>query len=491
LRVLMVGAEAFPYAKVGGLGDVLGALPKALAAEGADVTLILPKYRQVSAAKHGLERVPVPDGWSVGLNFVNHGFGLLRGTIPGSTATALFIENDHFFDRWSVYNAEGGRSFPDDAERWLFYQKGCMEVCKVLGLHADVVHSHDSQGGLLGAYLRTLYRSEGVFQGTSSAYTIHNIAYQGAYPPEALRTAGFDEDWLNPGSPLEMQGTFNWMKAGISFADVITTVSPTYAREIQTPDGGGGLDPVLRARAGDVHGVLNGIDLEVWSPQRDPRIPQNYDVGDWAGKRANKKALLKRVGLAGADLSWPLVTFVGRLVPQKGCDLLASVLDAVLRQPVLFVGLGSGANQYEDELRALQATYPDRARALIGYDEELAHWLQAGADILLMPSRYEPCGLNQMYAMTYGTVPVVRATGGLADTVDEAPPSDDWGTGFRFHPYSAHAFGEALYRALAAWQDPPRWERIVRNGMTRDFSWRRSARSYLELYERARARTSP
>jgi starch synthase len=447
----MVGAEAFPYAKVGGLGDVLGALPKALAAEGADVTLILPKYRQVSAAKHGLERVPVPEGWSVGLHFVNHGFGLLRGTIPGSTATALFIENDHFFDRWSVYNAEGGRAFPDDAERWLFYQKGCLEVCKVLGLHPDVVHAHDSQGGRLGAYLRTLY----------------------------------------PGQPVGDARRLQLDEGGHLLRRRDHHREPDLRPRDPGPEGGGGLDPVLRARAGDVHGVLNGIDLEVWSPQRDPLIPRNYDVGDGAGKRANKKALLERVGLAGADLSWPLVTFVGRLVPQKGCDLLASVLNAVLRQQVLFVGLGSGANQYEDEVRTLQAAYPDRARAVIGYDEELAHWLQAGADILLMPSRYEPCGLNQMYAMTYGTVPVVRATGGLADTVDEAPPDGDWGTGFRFHPYSAHAFGEALYRALAAWQDPPRWDRIVRNGMTRDFSWRRSARSYLELYERARARASP
>jgi starch synthase len=490
LRVVMAGAEAFPYAKVGGLGDVLGALPKALAEEGADVTLILPRYRQVDAAKLGLERVPVPGDWTVGLHFVNHGFGLLRGKIPGSEANVLFLENDHFFDRWSVYNAEGGKPFPDDAERWLFYQKGVLETCKLLGLKPDVVHSHDSQAGLLGAYMRTTYREEPAFRGTGSVYTIHNIAYQGGYGPEALRTAGFTADWLHPGSPMETRGVFNWMKTGISFADVITTVSPTYAREIQTPESGVGLDPVLRSRGADVVGVLNGIDGEVWSPRLDARIARTYDVGDAEGKRANKLALLRRVGLPEADAGLPLLAFIGRLVPQKGCELLPAVLRDVLQHRVLFVGLGSGADEHEGELRALQAAFPDRARSVIGFDEELAHLMQAGADVLLMPSYYEPCGLNQMYAMTYGTVPVVRATGGLADTVHELPAG---GTGFVFHAFTAEDFKEAVYRALAAYQDPPRWEAIVRNGMSRDFTWRTSARRYLELYERAiaRARRQP
>ncbi len=482
MRVVMVGAEAFPYAKVGGLGDVMGALPKALASGGLDVTLILPRYRQIDPAKHGLERVVVPADWTVGLHYVNHGFGLLRGTLPGSKAEVVFLENDHFFDRWSVYNAEGGRAFADDAARWLFYQKGCLEVCKLLGLQPDIVHSHDSQGGLLGAYLRTLYRHEAVFQGTRSVYTIHNIAYQGAYGPDALQTAGFTPDWLTPGSPLEMHGAFNWMKAGISFADVVTTVSPTYAREIQTAESGGGMEGLLRSRAGDVFGVLNGIDLDVWSPQRDTRIARNYDVGDLAGKAECRRALLGRVGFEGEDRGQPILAFVGRLVPQKGCDLLLAVLGELLQHDIRFVALGSGADEHEDELRALQAAHPDKVRAVIGFDDTLAHVIQAGSDVLLMPSYYEPCGLNQMYAMGYGTVPVVRATGGLADTVEETP---EGGTGFRFHPYRAQEFKDAVYRALAAWQDRPKWERIVRNGMSRDFSWGRSARGYVELYERA------
>jgi starch synthase len=483
LKILLVGAEAFPYAKVGGLADVLGALPKALAAEGADVTLVLPRYRSVDIA--GFERVAVPDDWSVPVGGASHGFGLMRGRLPGSEAAVVLLENDHFFHRWSVYNAEGGLPFQDDAERWIFFQRGALEACRVMGLHPDVIHAHESQAGLLPTYVRTLYGQDAAFQRTATVFTIHNLAYQGMYGPEAVVAAGFGREWLRPGSPIEMHGGLNFMKAGILSADIVTTVSPTYAREIQSVEEGCGLDQLLRARGSDVVGVLNGIDRDVWSPQKDARIPRNYEIGDWEGKRACKKALLERLGLPASDLEAPLLAFVGRLVPQKGCDLFAEVLADLLTQPIQFVALGSGATEYEDLLRGLAVRHPEKARAILGFDEEMAHWIQAGADILLMPSRYEPCGLNQMYAMAYGTVPVARATGGLKDTVEEAPPGAPNGTGFRFEAYTAFAFKEAVYRALAAWGDRPRWERLMRNGMARNLTWSRSAREYVGLYERA------
>lgn len=486
LRVVQLAAEAYPFAKVGGLADAVAGLTSALAGLGHEVTLVLPCYRQVD--RSGLERIPVPDAWRVKLGPVEHGFGILRGRLPGSDASVLFLENDHFFDRWSVYNAAGGRSFEDDAERWLFYQKGALEVLRVAGLHPDVIHAHDSQTGLVTAWIRSHYASDPAFRGTANVYTLHNVAYQGLYSPDVNRLADLPPEWLRPGGPLEAHGAFGWMKAGVVLADRITTVSPTYAREVQGPDHGHGLDAILRSRADSFVGVLNGIDPAVWNPSCDTRIPENYDVSALQGKRACKRALLERLGLPGGDLGVPLLGFVGRLVPQKGCEIFEPVLRDVLAQRVQAVFLGSGADVYEDMLRELQAAHPDKLSATIGFDDELAHWIEAGADIFLMPSRYEPCGLNQMYSMAYGTVPVVHATGGLADTVVEAPATSEGGTGFVFHDFGVPEFKEALYRALVAYQDPVRWRRLMANAMRQDFSWARSARTYVEVYEAALAR---
>lgn len=484
LSVLHVGAEAYPYAKVGGLADVLGSLPPALADLGVDVTLMLPRYRQVDLSSLDLERIPVPSDWAVGVNYVDRGFGLLRGRMAGGAAELILLENEDLFGRWGVYNEAGGQRFPDEAERWIFYQRGCLEVCKLLGRRYDVIHAHDSHAGLVPAYLRTRYDHDGVFEGTAAVFTVHNLAYQGTYGREVAGLAGWGDDWMGAMGPFELHGSFNMMKPGIVYADEVTTVSPTYAREIQTPEQGHGLDGVLRHRAADLAGILNGIDRRVWSPQLDSLIPCRYDVGRMEGKRECKRALLGRLGLPRERESRPLLAFIGRLVRQKGCDLFPPVLEDILQHDVTFVALGTGAGEYEELMRAAERKHHDRARAWIGFHDELAHWIEAGADMLLMPSHYEPCGLNQMYSMAYGTVPVVHATGGLYDTVLEVPPGDDHGTGFRFHRYDAHEFKEAVYRALVAWEDPPRWERLVRNGMTADFSWGRSAREYLALYER-------
>jgi starch synthase len=483
LRIVQLAAEAYPYAKVGGLADVMSGLTRALARLGHDVTLILPRYRQLDTA--GCERIPVPDAWRVQLGPAAHGFGLLRGKLPGSEAEVLLLENDHFFNRWSVYNAVGGRPFPDDAERWLFFQKGAIEAMRVAELAPDIIHAHDAQTGLIAAWLRSRYGDDQLFRSTATVYTIHNMAYQGSYAQDANQLADLPWEWLQPGGPLEFHGTFNWMKSGIALSDAVTTVSPTYAREVQGGERGHGLGPVLSARGADFVGVLNGIDTDVWSPSRDTTIPKRYDASNLAGKRACKRALLERVGLPADDLATPLIGFVGRLVPQKGCELFEPVLRDVFTHDVRGVFLGSGADQYEDMLRGLEAGFRSKFRAHIGFDDSLAHWIEAGADIFLMPSRYEPCGLNQMYSMIYGTIPVVHATGGLADTVFETPKI---GTGFVFHDWSAADFKEALYRALAAYQDRPRWRRIRENGMKQDFSWTRSAASYVEVFEGALAK---
>ncbi len=483
LRIVQVAAEVFPFAKVGGLADVSSGLSVALAGLGHDVTLILPRYRQIE--KEGLERVPLPDGARVRLGPVAHPFGILRGRHPGGDVEVLFLENDAFFDRWSVYNAEGGKPFADDTERWLFFQRGAVEVMRALGVRPDVVHTHDSQSALVPGLLATHPGAGDQFRGTASVFTIHNLAYQGVHAPEANRLAELPWDWLAPGGPLEADGTFNWMKGGIALAHGVTTVSPTYAREVQSAERGLGLDGVLRSRGAAFTGVLNGIDPAVWSPRTDPRIPHHYDADDRQGKRDCKRALLETLGLPAESLDVPLLAFVGRLVPQKGCELFEPVLRDVLQHDVRGVFLGSGANQYEDLLRGLETAHPGKFRARIGFDDEMAHWIEAGADVFLMPSRYEPCGLNQMYSMAYGTVPVVHATGGLADTVFEAPGG---GTGFVFHRFDAHEFKQAVYRALAAYQDRELWQRIVGNAMQQDFTWARSAARYVEVYEAALAR---
>ncbi|MCM2258057.1 MAG: glycogen synthase GlgA [Vicinamibacteria bacterium] len=483
-RVVQVAAEAYPFAKVGGLGDVIAGLSRALAQAGHEVTLVLPLYRQVP--REGLEVVSVPPTWQVQLGPVSHGFGLRRGRWCGGLAEVLFVEHDHFFDRWSVYNAEGGKPFADDAERWLFFQKAAIEALRVTGMRPDVIHLHDSQTGLIPGWLRSHYAHDEALGGAATVFTIHNLAYQGTWPAETNRLSDLPAEWMQPGGPLEFHGACNWMKAGIVLSDAVTTVSPTYADETCNPDAGHGLDGVLRARRGDYTGVLNGIDDEVWNPASDPHLVAHYTADDRVGKRDCKRALLEEMGLPERLLDRPLLAFIGRLVPQKGCELFQPVLRDVLQHDVGAVFLGSGANLYEDALHDLRAEYPGQFRARIGFDDALAHRIEAGADVFLMPSRYEPCGLNQMYSMAYGTVPVVHATGGLADTVRELP-GPDLGTGFVFHRFDAEDFKQALYRALAAYQDRASWERIVDAGMRQDLSWRRSARRYLDVYERVAA----
>jgi starch synthase len=355
----------------------------------------------------------------------------------------------------------------------------------------DVLHCHDHQTGLVPAYLRKSYRARPALARTASVFTIHNMGYQGVFPGDTMARTGFDSAEFFAMGPFEFFGMLNFMKAGVVLADVVTTVSETYAREIQSgPEFGYGLEGVVRSRAEPPFGILNGIDYKAWDPASDPRIPAPYSEYALSDKRKSKEAIYRKFEIDESRLDCPLLAMISRIDVQKGIDLVVAILDDLLSQEVTFVLLGSGNKETERKLGTIVEGHPGKSALYLGYDDDLAHLIEAGADIFLMPSKYEPCGLNQMYSMRYGTPPVVRATGGLADTVQEFDPSTGRGTGFRFEPYDPFHFKEAVGRAMACWQNPEIWKRVMLNGMRSDFSWARSATRYAEVYESIRTRNS-
>jgi starch synthase len=488
--VLLIGSEAQPFAKTGGLADVLGALPPALQRLGWDATVALPRYRGVLAGTL-TETFPVTvGGYTRDASFYE--------TPMADGATALLVGCPDLYDRAGIYGADT-TDYPDSPRRFGFLARAALEYAGRRGSGPDIVHAHDWQAGLVPVYLRTLYASHPVLGGTPCVFTIHNLAYQGVYESDWLPRLDLGWD-LFAVDRLEYYGRISLLKGGINDAAVITTVSRRYAEEIQTLAFGFGFDGILRARAADLLGILNGIDTHEWNPARDPFLPRPFDAGDLSGKREAKAAVLQRYSLpaAGAALSRPLVGMVSRMVDQKGFDLIAAALPDLMQLDAAFVILGTGEPRYQDMWRALAARYPDRVGVRIGFDESLAHLIEGGADLFLMPSRFEPCGLNQMYSMRYGTVPVVHGVGGLADTVvDESPaasPARAGGsapggeaTGFVFRDYTPEALLEALSRALTAFRDDGRWRALQLAGMRRDFSWDRSAQEYVKIYERALA----
>jgi starch synthase len=478
--VLIIGSEAQPFAKTGGLADVLGALPSALARLGWDATVALPRYRGVSAGTP-VETFPVTVG----------GFSRDAGFFEAPLADgarALLIDCPDLYDREALYGADNS-DYPDNPRRFAFLVRAALEFAARHGRAPSIVHAHDWQAGLAPVYLRTFYASHPTLGGTPSVTTIHNLAYQGLFTPDWLPR--LDLGWeLFTVDRLEYWDQISFLKGGITDADIITTVSPRYAEEIQTRELGFGFDGILRARRADLVGILNGIDAREWDPAHDPFLPAPFDAADLSGKRVAKIALLRRYGLPAdeATARRPLVGMVSRMVDQKGFDLIAALSDDLTRVDATFVVLGTGEARYQDLWNALATRHPDRIGAHIGFDESLAHLVEGGADIFLMPSRFEPCGLNQMYSMRYGTVPVVHAVGGLADTVRDCAPraaTRAKPTGFVFHEYSPTALLEALARALALFTDTRKWRALQVAGMQQDFSWDRSAQEYVRIYERA------
>lgn len=480
LSILMVASEALPFAKTGGLGDVAGALPVAIGRAGHDVTLVVPRYRGIDVAGTGATVVAVPLGREV-IEVTCHAVPLAPG------ARAILVDCPAMFDRDGLYGV-GNDDYDDNPRRFGLLSRAALEFALATGLRPDIVHAHDWQAALVPVFLRTLYADHPVFGGVPTVFTIHNVAYKGlcdghywvealGLPPEVYTVHG-----------VEYWGRMSLLKGGITCADLLTTVSPRYAEELLTPEAGLGFEGIVASRRRDLVGILNGIDTACWDPSSDPLIPSRYSAGDLAGKEPNKRALLDAYGLPvdPVTLSRPLVGMIARMIDQKGLDLIAAAQAEFAQLDASFVVLGTGEARYEDMWRALSASAADRIAVRIGYDEQTAHLVHAGSDLFLLPSRFEPCGLSQMYAQRYGTVPVVRATGGLDDSVDHFDVASGRGTGFKFHEYSPEALLGMLKYALATYHDRDAWRLLQQNGMGRDFSWDAAARSYERAYERAR-----
>jgi starch synthase len=474
---LLIGSEVHPFAKTGGLADVLGALPSALARLGWDVTVALPRYRRVSAGVL-VDEFPLNVG-----AFTAH-VGFFDAPLADG-ARALIVDCPVLYDRDELYGPPDAEYF-DNPRRFAMLARAALEFAARRGVAPSVVHAHDWQAGLAPVYLDTVYAAHPILARTPSVLTIHNVAYQGTFEADWLPRLdlGWDELAIDR---MEYWGRISFLKGGINHATVVTTVSPRYAQEIQTPEFGAGFDGVVRARRADLVGILNGIDTREWDPARDRFLPEPFTAGDLSGKTAAKAAVLTRYGLPTDSLAMrrPLIGMVSRMVDQKGFDLIAALVDELPRLDASFTVLGTGEPRYQDLWISLAAAYPDRIAARIGFDESMAHLIEGGADMFLMPSRFEPCGLNQMYSLRYGTVPIVRAVGGLADTVRDYAPDRPESTGFVFEEYAPLALLATLKRAIAVFADARKWRALQEAGMALDHSWDRSAREYVRIYERA------
>ena len=481
----MIASEAQPFSKTGGLADVATALPKALGRLGHDVTVVTPRYRGA------------PDGPVVGAGTIEVAGYPFRARllehVIGPGARVLLLDCPELYDREGIYYEAGG-DYADNPVRFAFLSAAAIDFAAQQAAPFDIIHTHDWQGGLAPIYARTLapqHRSTAAPQHPSTVLTIHNLAYHGLFDKSWVPRLGLDwQDFTVNG--FEFFDRLSFLKAGINFADAITTVSPTYADEIQRPEYGQALDGVIRARRDRLTGILNGIDTDEWNPAADSFLPEPFDADRLPAKAASKRALLERFGLpiTAATLARPIIGMVSRMVDQKGLDLIATVSGHLAALDATFIIVGTGEPRYQDMWRLLAQWHPDRIGVFIGFDERRAHLVEAGADVFLMPSRFEPCGLNQMYSLRYGTIPIVRAVGGLVDTVRPYNPKNGQGTGFLFAEYEPVAMWRTIEAALATFPDKKVWTRLQKNGMRADFSWDRSAAEYVKIYRGLRpART--
>ena len=477
LKVLLLAAEVVPFAKTGGLADVAGSLPKAIHALGHDIRVAMPRYGRIRLDQFNLTRAL--DTFPVPMDHHTEPAELMQTTLDGSVPVYM-IESARYFDRDGIY------MYPDDAERFIFFCRGALEAVKRLGWQPDVIHCHDWHTALVPNWLKTIYAHDPFFADAASVYTIHNLAYQGIFGYRVLEVAGIDEyGFIVHPDIVDLNEVVDFMGRGIYFADVINAVSPTYAREILTPEFGEKLDPMLRDRRDRLFGVLNGIDLDEFDPATDSYLDANYTSVSLDRRLDNKLGLQREAGLR-QDPSVPVVGIIARLTDQKGLDLITPIVEALLQHlGAQFVVLGTGEQRYHDFFAQLADRYPDQVGIFLTFNASLSRRIYAGSDLFLMPSRFEPCGLGQMIAMRYGSVPVLRAVGGLADTVRDYDPATGDGTGFVFEAYDPMALYTALVRAVDAYRHQNIWRELQTQCMQQDFSWETSARKYVELYTQA------
>jgi starch synthase len=478
MNIVFAASEGVPFSKTGGLADVVGALPRALAALGHQVSVYLPRYRQTKLTE------PVPEVRSVTIPFDDQ--YRFASVVSGGSLHGVrfyFVEYPPYFDRDALYGTPAG-DYPDNAERFALFSRTVLEASKILGV-PQIFHCHDWQSALIPVLVRTVYAEDPAFRDVGTVFTIHNMGYQGLFPPDTLPLLMLPWDLFTI-SKMEFFGQVNFLKGALTYSDFITTVSRKYSQEIQTAEYGFGLEGVLRDRASTVTGILNGVDYDEWSPQTDKFIAAKYSPQDLSGKAMCKHDLLAAFGIPTADVKLPVIGVVSRFAAQKGFDLIAQIADRLAREEMIVVALGAGDKTYEEMFLRLNKQFPKKIAVKVAYDNAIAHKIEAGADMFLMPSRYEPCGLNQIYSLKYGTVPIVRATGGLDDTIEPWDARTGKGTGFKFSEYNGESLLLTIKHALTAYRDQTSWQALMRNGMNKDFSWNASAREYGKIYEKVR-----
>lgn len=482
-KILFVSPEVVPFAKTGGLADVAGALPKALKGIGCDIRLVLPLYQMVRQGEFPLKKVL--ENLQIPLGRHHIAADIYEGELEAGLPV-YFIERDEFYDRRFLYGASKGDYFDNDL-RFGFFSQGALTLSQALGFQPTIIHCHDWQTGLIPAKMHFERQRNPFYRDSACIFTIHNMAYQGSFPREIIELAGLPGDCFSP-SGLEFWGKANLLKSGIVYSQIINTVSRKYSQEIQTPEFGCGLEGILGYRQKDLFGIINGVDYERWNPETDSFLAAPYSRKDLSGKRTCKEDLLNRFNLPKDRQKYPVLGIISRLADQKGFDLLAEILDQLLKEQLSLIVLGTGEEKYHRFFADLAKKNPKKVGLRLAFDEALAHKIEAGSDLFLMPSLYEPCGLNQIYSLKYGTIPVVRATGGLDDTILPYDPATGQGTGFKFTRYQAQELWSVLQEALTVFQNQTHWVQLMKNAMAMDFSWKVSAQEYMKLYEMAQER---
>ncbi len=483
MKVIYVSSEVVPFAKTGGLAEIAGTIPKYLKKLGVDIIIIMPLYKVIKENNFHLIKTDIQVETRIG-DKIQIGY-IYKGFLPNTNVPIYFLACEEYYNREGLYNYPGStKDYEDNCERFVFFSRSVLEICEKLNINPDIIHCNDWQTGLAPVFLKTIYAWKKSFKNTKAIMTIHNIAYQGLFWHWDMKLTGLD--WsLFSWKQLEFYGKLNLLKGGIIFSDLITTVSKTYAKEIQTPEYGVGLDGVLRERANDLYGIVNGIDYTVWNPETDKFIVANYGINSLNGKQFCKKDLQNKYKLPERDV--PIIGMISRLTDQKGLDLIVDKFQDLMKIDLQFILLGKGEDRYHKIFESYAKAFPQKVAVKLIFDERSAHEIEAGSDMFLMPSRYEPCGLNQLYSLRYGTVPIVRDTGGLADTITDVRLgniSNGKANGFSFKEYNSDLLLATLLRALDLFKNKDKWTNFMKNGMAQDWSWEKSAREYYGLYKK-------